>query len=226
MSGTETATASAATRSTLIDALGGRRGVVDGGLPPVLFVGVNAIAGAHTTRPHALAAAIGAALGTALVIVGLRLIRKGPLRQALGGLAGLVVAVVFAARSGEARGFFLPGIYVDAAYAVVLAGSALIGRPLAGIGYGLLYGRRGQWREDGRLRRVFTIATLLWSLIFAARALVQAVLYAADRPGMLAAAKLLLGWPLTFLAVAVTLALVRRAARGRTRQDGAAIPAT
>ncbi len=200
-----------------IDALGGKRGLVDGGLPPFVFVVVNAVAGAQTTRPTALTAAIGAAGATGLGIVALRLIRRETLKQALGGLAGLTVAVVFAATSGEARGFFLPGIYVDAAYAVVFAASALIGRPLAGTIYGLLFGQR-QWRDDTRLRRLFILATFGWSAVFAVRAGVQAFLYREDLPGLLAAGKLLLGWPLTLLAVALTLAAVRRATRRTARE--------
>ncbi len=47
--------------------------------------------------------------------------------------------------------------------------------------------------------------------MFALRAGVQAFLYGADRPGLLAAGKLLLGWPLTILAVVLTLAYVGRA---------------
>ncbi len=38
------------TRPPLIAALGGIRGLLDGGAPPLLFVAVNAIAGAQTTR--------------------------------------------------------------------------------------------------------------------------------------------------------------------------------
>ena len=101
------AAAAASTRPHVFDLVGGMRGAVDGGLPPLVFVAVNATAGAHAPRSTALAAAIS-------------------------------VAVVFAARSGEARGFFLPAIYVDAAYAVVFAASAAIGRPPVGIIHGLL----------------------------------------------------------------------------------------
>ena len=126
----------AAPATGLPPALGGPRGLVDGGLPPLVFVAVNAVAGAQTTRLAALVAAVGAAAATGLGIVALRLIRKEPLRQALGGLAGLTVAVLFAAGSGEARGFFLPGILVDAAYGLVFAGSALLGYPLVGTLYG------------------------------------------------------------------------------------------
>ncbi|SDM08365.1 Protein of unknown function [Geodermatophilus siccatus] len=214
------APSAAAPPTGLPPALGGARGLVDGGLPPLLFVAVNAVAGGQTTRPTALAAAIGAAAATGLGIVALRLVREEPLRQALGGLAGLTVAVLFAATSGEARGFFLPGILVDAAYGAVFAGSALIGYPLVGTLYGWLY-RHRDWRDDPRLRRLFLLATFGWSAVFAVRAGVQAFLYREDLPGLLAVGKLLLGWPLTLAAVALTLAAVRRA----SRSGGATTPA-
>jgi hypothetical protein len=210
------AAAAASTRPHVFDLVGGMRGAVDGGLPPLVFVAVNAIAGAHAPRSTALAAAISVAVATGLAILVLRLVRRETLKQALAGLAGLTVAVVFAARSGEARGFFLPAIYVDAAYAVVFAASAAIGRPLVGIIHGLLYGRRGQWRTDARLRRTFMIATAGWALVFAIRAGVQAFLYGEDHPGLLAVGKLLLGWPLTIVALLLTLAYLRRVTAGRT----------
>ena len=89
------------TRPPLIAALGGIRGLLDGGAPPLLFVAVNAIAGAQTTRPVALAIASTAAVGTGLALVILRRARRQPTRQALAGLAGLVIAVLFAAGSGK-----------------------------------------------------------------------------------------------------------------------------
>jgi hypothetical protein len=195
--------------SRLANALGGTRGMVDGGLPPLVFVVANAVATAHTSRTTALALAIGAAVGTAAALVGLRLARRETLKQAIGGLAGLAIAVVFALRSGEARGFFLPGIYVDAAYAVGFAVSALVGRPLVATLHGWLFGRRPGWRESRRLRRAFTVATVGWALVYASRVLVQVLLYEADRPGAMAASKILMGWPLTILAVALTLAYIR-----------------
>jgi hypothetical protein len=200
-------------RARLVSALGGRRGVVDGGLPPLLFALVNAVVGANTTRQTGLWAAIGAAAVVGLVIVVLRRARREPLRQALGGLAGLAIAIGFALQSGEARGFFLPGIYVDAAYATVFFGSALVGRPLIGVIYGLLSGRRGHWRQDPSLRRTLTWATVGWSLVFAVRAGGQAYFYLGDQPALLAAGKLVLGWPLTVLAVALTFAAIGRSTR-------------
>ena len=198
----------------LSQSLGGTRGMVDGGLPPILFALVNAIVGAHATRSAALVAAIGAAASTGLVLIALRMARKEPLRQAVGGLAGLALAIAFAVRSGEARGFFLPGIYVDAAYAVAFLVSALIGRPLIGYLYGLLTGhRRVHWGRDAAVFRRLAQVTVGWSLVFAVRAGVQAYLYANDQPALLAASKLLLGWPLTALAVLLSVAALRGATR-------------
>jgi hypothetical protein len=211
--------APAAPAPPAIAALGGKRGLLDGALPPVVFVVVHALAGSHTTRPIALAATVAAAAATGLSIVLLRLLRKQTLRQPLAGLGGLTIAVLFAATTGEARGFVLPGIYVDAAYAIVFAGSAVIGRPLVGTIYGLLY-QQTQWRDNPRLRRLFTLATLGWSAVYALRAGVQAFLYREDLPGLLAAGKLLLGWPLTIAAVALTLAAVRRATHPRRATPG------
>ena len=192
-------------------ALGGPRALLDGGAPPLVFVVVNAVVGAQaTTRPTALLAAVAAAAATGLGTVALRLLRKETPRQALGGLAGLTIAVIFAVASGEARGYFLPGMLVDAAYGLVFAGSALVGYPLVGTVYGLLY-RRRDWRDDPRLQRLFVLATLGWSGVFAVRAGVQILFYREDLPGLLAASKLLLGWPLTLLAAALTLAAVRHA---------------
>jgi hypothetical protein len=195
--------------------IGGKRGVIDGALPPLVFVVTNAIATPRAPRPTPLALALGAALGTAGVIVVLRLVRKQTLKQALGGLAGLAVAVIFALRAGEARAFFLPGIYVDAVYALAFASSALAGRPLVAIIYRWLYGGRAQRGEAARLLRAFTVTTIGWSLIYASRVAVQAALYQADRPGIMAASKIAMGWPLTIVAVALSLAYLQRACSDR-----------
>jgi hypothetical protein len=44
----------------------------------------------------------------------------------------VTVAGSYAAWADEARARFLPGISVDAAYAIILAGSVLAGRPVIG----------------------------------------------------------------------------------------------
>ena len=189
-------------------ALGGRRGLVDGALPPVVFVAANAISGMAGVA-HALHVAVVAAGATALVVLARRTLRGESVKGGLRGLAGLAVAVAFAVWTGQARDFFLPGIYVDAAYGVAFAASAVVGRPAVGYLYGALFRVGASWRADRRLRRVLVAATYGWSLVFVTRTAVQAVLYRADQPELLALAKLALGWPLTAAAIAATLAAVR-----------------
>lgn len=207
----DTVSGEPAAKPALVEALGGKRGLVDSGLPAVVFVLVNSVVQAFSTREAALDAAIASAVGVGVLVVLLRLVRKETLQQAVSGFIGLAIAVFFARRSGEARGFFLPGIFINLAYGLVFLGSAAIGRPLVGAIYAAIDGLDRRWREDPRLRRIFAVATVGWSLVFASRAVVQGVLYAMDRPGLLAAAKLLMGWPLTIAAVALTVAYVKRA---------------
>lgn len=202
-----------AARPAMIEALGGKRGLIDSGLPAVVFVFVNSVVTAFTDRDAGLRSALVAAVVVGLGVVGLRLVRRETLQQALSGFFALAIAVFFAARSGEARDFFLPGILINVAYAAVFLGSALVARPLVGYVYAAVDGLAATWRDDRRLRKVFAVATVGWALVFAARAAVQGTLYAMDRPGLLAAARLLMGWPLTIAAVALTIAWVKRGRR-------------
>jgi hypothetical protein len=172
---------------------------------------VNSVVTALSDRDTGLRAALVAAVLSGLGVVVLRVVRKETLQQAISGFLGLGLAVFFAARSGEARGFFLPGIWINVVYGLVFLGSALVGRPIVGAIYAAVEGMGSTWRQDVRLRRVFALASVFWALVFASRAAVQGTLYVLDRPGLLAAARLLMGWPLTIGAVALTLAVVKRA---------------
>lgn len=198
------------TQTALVESFGGKRGLVDSGLPAVVFVLVNSVVAAFASRDAALDSALVAAVAVGAAVVGLRLVRKQTLQQAISGFLGLAIAVWFARRSGEARGFFLPGIFINIGYGLLFLVSAVVGRPVVGYVYAALEGLQG-WRDDRRLRRVFAVASAGWALVFAARAVVQGTLYLMDRPGLLAAARLLMGWPLTIAAVALTIAYVRRA---------------
>ena len=213
-----------ADQPALVKALGGRRGIVDGGLPAVVFVAVNAFAGIVMGATIALQAAILASVVTGVAVVLLRLVRKQPLKQALRGLVALAVAVLLTAWSGEARDFFLPGIYVDGLYALVFAGSALVGFPLVGVIFAALYQLAPTWRTERRLRRVFAVATLGWSFVFTLRTIVQALFYERNWPELLAVSKLLLGWPLTIVALGLTLAAARRAGAHRHHRSSSDVP--
>lgn len=200
----------AASRPALIDALGGKRGLIDSGLPVIVFVFVNSLVAAFTDAGTALRAALAAALVGGFAVVVLRLVRRETLQQALSGFFALALAVWLANRSGEARDFHLPHILWQIAYGSAFLVSAVVGRPVIGYIWAAVDGLDPAWRADRGLRRAFTVATLGWASVFAVRAVVLGSLYLLDRSGYLAAARLAMGWPLTIGAALATIAYVRR----------------
>jgi len=183
--------------------LGGVKGMIDSGLPVVVFVIANALSMLRT--------AIIAALIAGVAVFVLRLVRRESPQFAVSGLFGVAIAAYFAHRLGRAEGFFIPGIILNAAYFVVFAGSLLIRRPLIGVLW-TYFGEADQdWRQQPLLRRAYLLATLWWTLMYAAKTGLQGLLYLQHQPGWLAVAKLTMGYPLFILNVLATLLLVRRA---------------
>jgi len=205
-----------ATRGTsaLLDRLGGWPGVVDGAVPPLLFVAGNTFAGLLGYDEHALLIAATTAGASAVVLGVARLALGQPLAGVLRGLAGLLLAAGFALWTGHARDFFLPGMVADGIYASALTVSVLLRRPAVGYAYGVLFGAPA-WRRDQRLQRVFASATLGWALVYALRFSVQWLFYGNNEPELLALAKLGLGWPVTAAAAILTVRAVRAASATR-----------
>ena len=112
-------------RHLVLEQLGGWRGMVDATLPTVAFIVANALDGLRT--------GIWAALGVALLIFLIRLVRRESVQQAVSGLLGVGIAVAIAAASGQARDFFVLGILRNAAVGAVLLGSIAFRRPLIGV---------------------------------------------------------------------------------------------
>ena len=204
----------------LVESIGGWRGLVDSGLPVVVFVAVNAMAG--------LTAAVWAAIASGVVLFALRLARKESVQQAVSGFFGVAVAAFIAARTGEAKGFFLLGIWASFAYAGLFLASVLVRWPIVGVIWEYVDGGGNQaWRKDRPLMRVYTLCTLVWVAVFLSRGLVQRYLYDEDQTGWLAVARLAMGYPLTIGALAVSVLAVRRLRRSReaAETDAATAPA-
>ena len=185
----------------IAEMLGGTRGIIDASTPGIALVIVNAFA--------PLGWAIVAALCAAALIAGLRLLRREPLRQAGFGLLGLAGAATLAAVTGDAKTYFLPGILLNAVYAVAAFISIPLGRPLVGFAATVWDRGYAHWRDDRALRRAAQWATALWALVFAARASVQGYLYAHDKVHWLAPVKLGMGLPLWAVAITGSLLLLR-----------------
>ncbi|MFF3641680.1 DUF3159 domain-containing protein [Streptomyces sp. NPDC002564] len=192
-------------RPTPLDSMGGTTGLVYMMLPIVAFVLANASLG--------LTAATCTAIGVALAVAALRLVRKEPLQPALSGLFGVAVAAFVAWKTGSAKGFFLTGIWSNLALGVLFLLSVLVRRPLAGIVWGALNGTGTAWLKDKPSRRAYDIATLTLVGVFGVRFAVWQWLYDEDRTGWLAVARIAMGYPLLALALLVVLWAGRRSAR-------------
>lgn len=187
---------------TMLEQMGGVSGLLFSSLPVVVFVLVNAFAG--------LMPAIWSALSSAVVIGIVLAMRKGSIQPAVSAVFGVGIAAFIAYRTGDAKGFFLFGIWQSLVYGGVFLGSILVRWPLAGVIWSALNGQGQSWRQDKASVRDYDIATLVWALVFGSRFVVQRWLYDEASVGWLAAAKLAMGYPLMAVALVVTVWAVRR----------------
>jgi hypothetical protein len=185
--------------------LGGVPGLIYSSLPVLLFVG--------TSRLLGLSAAVGAALGTATLILVWRLIRRESVQPAVSGLIGVAVCALIAYAMGESKGYFLLGIWTSLLWAAVFATSILIRRPVVGYIWSWLHGHDRAWRNVRRAVYAFDIATLTWVLVFGARFVVQRLLYDSNHTGWLVVARIAMGWPLAVGAALVTYLAIKAAQR-------------
>jgi hypothetical protein len=182
-------------RHRLSDALGGRRGVVEGIVPTLGFTLLWV-----TTHNLELALAVGGA--GVLVVLVIRLVQRSSIQYVMNAVFGIGIAAVIALNTGEAEDVFLPGIVYNGGYFLLLAFSALVRWPLVGFLVGSVTGDPTGWRADRQVVKLCTTLTWLLALPCALRFVVQYPLWVAGEAGWLGVAKLALGWPLQLLALA------------------------
>jgi Protein of unknown function (DUF3159) len=190
---------------TLLEQLGGIGGLVASAVPVVVFVAVNPLAG--------LVPAIWTSLGAAVALGVWRLARREAVQPAVSGILGVALCTFIAYRTGEARGFFLYGIWYSLIAGLALMVSVVVRRPLVGVLWSVLNGSDFGWRTDRRAKFGFDVATAVWAVFLLARFVVQRYLYDLQQTEWLGVARLAMGLPLTALAALVTIWAIRRAAR-------------
>jgi len=194
-----------AERLLLERAIGGWQGVIDSGLPTLVFVIVFLATGSD---PASLRYPLGAAIAVGVLVLAWRLIRRQRVQQVLAGFAGLAISAWFASRTGRAEDYFVRGLVTNAAYGLAFLISLAVRWPLIGVAMGLLTGEGTRWRSDSTLRRAYTAATWIWVGLFAARLVVQVPLYATKQVAALGVLNILMGWPLFLAAAYVTYRLL------------------
>jgi len=205
--GTGTQAAEPTFSQQLASQLGGIRGIVESGIPVLVFVTVNV---AWALRP-----ALVVSVASALLIAAWRLRRRESVRHAMNGLFGIGLGAVIAWKTGSAKNFYLPGILLSLAYGLAMLVSVAARVPLVGWVWSVLAAQGSvAWRTDRRLLRAFSWLTVLWAVTYLAKTLVQALIFQAtpdhDPGTALGVARLALGYPPYLALIAVSVWVTRR----------------
>ena len=229
-------------RHLVLEQLGGWRGMLDATLPTLAFIVANGLGGLRTgiwaalatalvvfllrlVRRETLQQAVSGLIGVAIAVAIAR--ASGEARDffVIGILRSAVIAVVLFLSVAVRR----PLVGVAAEFLAPSHLGALATTSLPG------FGRRRDdraaafrparaaaepvpaqhWREDARLVRAYGWLTALWGATFALRAVVQYVFYRADDVALLGTMSIVLGLPVTAVALAITLWVVSRLHRHR-----------
>lgn len=191
-------------RPDLVEALGGAHGVADSSLPGLAFVT------AYTVSGQELEIAIWTAMGVAVVLTAVRLLRRETLQFAFAGLIGVGIAAFITSRTGRAEDFFLPGLLFNAGYATAYAVSIWVRWPLIGVIVGPLVGDGMEWRRDRERVGVYSRASWVWVGVFLLRLAVQLPLYLAGEVVALGVARTAMGVPIFAVGIWLTYLVLRQ----------------
>ena len=191
-------------KDKVLNALGGKKGLIDSGLPSLVFLIVFNLSGKNITS------AIYAAIGLSIVLTFIRIVKRETVQHAFSGLIGVGVCAFIARRSGNAADFYLPGLWINAGYALLYALTNLFKWPLLGVVLGPILGENLLWRKDPARLKAYTKAGWLWVGMFSARLIVQYPLYQSGNVNLLGTARLLMGYPLFILTAWGTWLILRK----------------
>lgn len=181
---------------SVVNAIGGVRGVVESVVPSLLFLALYLV-----THDTALTVEISLGLCVAEVIV--RLAQRQTVMGAISGSVMVLVCLVAAFTSNDARNYYLPGCIINAVFGVALLVSQAFRVP--GIGLVVEFMRTlpmsnyrewyRAWYGDARLVHAYTVVTWVWIALFVVRDSFQIPLYLTNNVTWLGGIALALGVP-------------------------------
>jgi hypothetical protein len=190
-------------RAKILSALGGTRGLIDSGIPSVLFLIVFNFG-------HHLRTALIASIALSIVLTIKRVLKRESLQHALSGLFGIAICALFAGHSGKASAFYLPSIYKNITFFILYGAANLFRFPLLGLVIGPIIGENLEWRKNVARRKAYTNAGWLWVAMFALRIAIQYPLYRANKLNELGVANFFLGYPLYLIVLWGSWQIIRR----------------
>ena len=141
-------------RDKVVNALGGKKGLIDSGLPSIVFLLVFNFSKEVNT-------AIWAALSLSITLAIFRLIKKDTVQHSVSGVIGVLICAYFANRSGNATDFYIPKLLTNLGYGTVYLIANLVGWPILGVVLGPLLGENFTWRNNPQRKKMYIKAS--WS---------------------------------------------------------------
>jgi hypothetical protein len=175
---------------------GGRSNLADSVIPTVVFLAFSQLLGFDY--------AIWGSLLLSLLVCLYRLGRRQPFRYALGGLGGVLLAILASLLSQRVEAYFLPGL-ISGMLTVALCGvSVLVRRPLVAWTSHIVRRWLLGWYWHPRVRPAYSEVTIAWTVVFAVKLAVQFLAFREARAVALALVNTILGWPATVLLLALS----------------------
>lgn len=178
-------------KAKILAALGGVKGLIDSGIPALVF-----LIAFNISHNLSISATYALALSAAITIF--RLARRETIQNALSGVIGVGICFWFSRSTGKAEDFYLPGLITNLVYGIVYTLSILVGWPIIGVVLGPIFGENFIWRKHPERKKMYAQASWLWVGLFVSRLIVQYPLYRAGNVNLLGTARLIMGYPLFF----------------------------
>jgi hypothetical protein len=189
-------------RDKVVNALGGKKGLIDSGVPSVVFLIVFNFTKEVNT-------AIWAALSLSLALAIFRLIKKDTIQHSVSGVIGVLICAYFANRSGNAEDFYIPKLLTNVGYGTVYLIANLVGWPILGLVLGPLLGENFTWRNNPARKKMYIKASWLWVAMFFIRIAVQYPIYRSGNVNLLGTVNLAMGYPLFFITAYATWLVIK-----------------
>jgi hypothetical protein len=176
-------------RDKVLAAFGGTKGLIDSGVPSIVFLIVFNVV-------HELKTALVASLIVSAVLTIIRLAMRDTLQHAISGFVGSLICAWFANRTGNASDLYIPKLLTNLAYGSAYLIANLAGWPLLGLLLGPILGENLLWRNHPERKKAYLRASWLWVGLFFTRIAVQYPIYRSGNVNLLGTVNLAMGYPL------------------------------
>ncbi len=162
---------------------------LDAIIPPFVFIIINS--------SYGITYAIFAAIMLSVLFGTYRLVRKQTGVYALTGMAGIIIAGLFAYLADNATNYFLPGIITNAFILFLSLITIIMDKPLAAYASHLTRGWTLSWFWRKDVKPAYREVTIMWSVFFLIRTIIQVTLFLSDNVDALVWANTIMGLPVT-----------------------------